>query len=65
MKYFFLGFFGGLLAGGSLFIVSPVLQEDITKSERDNFTLGLYIGLPLGLASLVGLLAYLTLTRGY
>lgn len=65
MKYTLIGFFGGLMAGFSLFMLYPGTPSDLTKDEDASFTLGLYMGIPVGLASLVGLLTHLTLTRGY
>ena len=62
MKYTLIGFFGGILAGFTLFTLVPGTPSDLTKAEDASFTLGLYMGVPVGLASLVGLLAYLTLT---
>ena len=65
MKHILIGFFGGVMAGFTLFILSPTGNDEYTVAEDDNYTLGLYIGVIIGLASLVGLLTYLTLTRGY
>ena len=65
MKHILIGLFGGILAGFTLFILVPTGSADYTRAEDDNFTLGLHSGVIIGLASLVGLLVYLTLTRGY
>lgn len=59
MKYNLMGFFGGLMAGLTLFILSPSPLKNASKGEDDSFTLGLYMGVPTGLASLIWIIAYL------
>ena len=64
MKYGFIGFFGGCMAAFTLFIVAPATPGSMSKQEDANYTLGLYMGIPVGFAALVGSLACLALVWG-
>ena len=63
MKYFLFGVFNGIFVGFSLFMCPPFLDWcKLSVKENMDYTFGINTGVVIGLASLVGLLAYLALT---